>query len=66
MFSSDFPREPWGGPIKPQIAAKARLKSEVERGLHRKLDDGSQTETNPLLATYVAGLGFGFLERLLG
>jgi hypothetical protein len=66
MSSSDFPKEPWGGPTRPQIAAKARLKREIERGMHRKLDDGSQTETHPLLATYVAGLGLGFIDRLLG
>jgi hypothetical protein len=34
--------------------------------MHRKLDDGNHTETNPLFATYVAGLGLEFLARLLG
>jgi hypothetical protein len=34
--------------------------------MHRKLDDGNHTETNPLFVTYVAGLGLEFLAQLLG
>ena len=66
MPRSDVQKEAWGGPTKPQIAARARLERELARGMHRKLDDGSQTETHPLLAVYVAELGLGFLTGILG